>query len=215
MKETVKPSDRLTAIAKRINAEHAAGERDAKSALRHHHAAGRELLKAKDRLEHGEFGPWLKQHVKVSWRRANEYMQLATHWTDLKLADSANLTDALDRIALDAVRSREPEPEGQLQDGPHFLKVVMPTDDGQSHGPIELVPELPAPNNSRLRHRLRQKLVAAGNREPTDSQVFTSEELRAEQERQLQSRIKLVLADYQNLLPQLCEAIRKAAGIEG
>jgi phage N-6-adenine-methyltransferase len=67
----------LSQLADRINASHRAYEAAATTALRHAVEAGRLLLQAKGALPHGDWLPWLSEHVDCSIRSAQLYMQLA------------------------------------------------------------------------------------------------------------------------------------------
>jgi hypothetical protein len=67
----------LTDLAARINAEHDAASRDAKSALEHAFAAGGFLIEASNKIPHGEWLLWLADNCTVSERTAQFYMRLA------------------------------------------------------------------------------------------------------------------------------------------
>jgi hypothetical protein len=60
----------LPDLAARIKAEHEAVSTALKESVRHAIAAGELLIEAKDRLKHGEWLPWLKDHCTISERTA-------------------------------------------------------------------------------------------------------------------------------------------------
>jgi hypothetical protein len=84
----------LADLAARIAAEHRAFVAAVKRGLEHAIAAGHLLIKAKDRLGHGEWLPWLSDHCQVPERTAQLYMRLARHAPELarKSATVADLT---------------------------------------------------------------------------------------------------------------------------
>jgi hypothetical protein len=90
-KQAPKP---LATLAARIAAEHRAFVAAVKRGLEHAIAAGHLLIKAKDRLGHGKWLPWLSDHCQVPERTAQLYMRLARHAPELarKSATVADLT---------------------------------------------------------------------------------------------------------------------------
>src|SRR5215475_2896034 len=40
-------------------------------------AAGEKMIEAKPQMKHGEFGPWIKRHFRITERQARHYMALA------------------------------------------------------------------------------------------------------------------------------------------
>ena len=136
------PVASLVELAAAINAEHAAAERTARTALDHARAAGDKLLLAKAQVEHGQWLPWLSSNCPaLSARTARAYMQLSRNWGTLetKTADSANLSiDA----ALKLLNAPEPDPiTGDL------LSAADPATPGAYHDQItpQLLPATPAP----------------------------------------------------------------------
>jgi hypothetical protein len=73
----------LPALAERINAEHAAAESAARSAVLHARQAGEYLLQAKAQCRHGDWLSWLAANVRFSERTAQGYMRVAEHWPEL------------------------------------------------------------------------------------------------------------------------------------
>jgi hypothetical protein len=65
------------ALAEKINSEHRACERAAKSAVGHAITAGDYLAEAKDQAGHGNFGAWLEANFEGSERTAQTYMKLS------------------------------------------------------------------------------------------------------------------------------------------
>jgi site-specific DNA-methyltransferase (adenine-specific) len=96
----VRPAEDLAELAERINAEHAAGERETRRGLEHFRKAGEDLLKAKARVGHGKWLKWLKVSMKFSQPTAWNYMKLAENWD--KLSTANNLRDALRLLTEDA-----------------------------------------------------------------------------------------------------------------
>lgn len=67
----------LPSLAAGIKAAHDAVGANSRAMAEHALEAGRLLIEAKDNLKHGEFGPWLREHVSISERTARRYMTLA------------------------------------------------------------------------------------------------------------------------------------------
>lgn len=67
----------LTSLAADIEAAHEAVGVNSRAMAEHALKAGRLLNEVKDSLHHGEFGPWLREHVTISERTARRYMTLA------------------------------------------------------------------------------------------------------------------------------------------
>jgi hypothetical protein len=74
-----------TVLGARIRAEHEAGERSAKEAVRRYRRCGDLLAQAKDALGHGHFGPFLAR-TGIKPRSAQVYMQLAREYPKLPAA---------------------------------------------------------------------------------------------------------------------------------
>jgi hypothetical protein len=195
----------MAAIAKRINAAYARGERDSRKALLHYRDAGRELREAKERLKHGEFGEWVERNTKLSWRRANECMQVARDWRDLKLAESANLTEALLRIKQEGIEPIELSEETEWTEDGEYV-VIEPSEESQDIEYIEPSEE------SQERGPQYLKVVPPKVVDCRRTKI-SSKQLMAEQEQALKRDIEQLLDRYLDWLPELCESIRKAAGI--
>lgn len=69
-------SNRLPVLAAEIKIAHAGVNSAAKVAAEHAIEAGRALIEAKALLKHGEWLPWLKEHVGFSDRTAQIYMKI-------------------------------------------------------------------------------------------------------------------------------------------
>ncbi len=93
----------LVTLAREIQTEHDAAFGKAREALEHARRCGELLLQVKDSLKHGEWLPWVKEHVTVSDRQARRYMQLAQNWEAIaaKSDTVSNLTmrEALSGLA--------------------------------------------------------------------------------------------------------------------
>ena len=48
-----------------------------RAGLPYYQAAGEKMLEAKSQLKHGEFQPWIKRNLGISYRQAWQYMKLA------------------------------------------------------------------------------------------------------------------------------------------
>ena len=73
------PKPDLAALAERINNFHKQVEDAGRNIIGNAIRAGLALFDAKKEVGHGNFLPWLKKNCRVSERRAQDYMKLATH----------------------------------------------------------------------------------------------------------------------------------------
>src|SRR6516165_5266272 len=76
----------LSALAERINTYHKQVEDAGRNIIANAIRAGLALIDAKKEVGHGNFLPWLKQNCKVSERRAQDYMKLATNRLKIEAA---------------------------------------------------------------------------------------------------------------------------------
>ncbi len=76
-KAIIEASNSLADLAARIKDEHEAAESCMRESVQHSINAGNLLLEAKAQLKHGQWLPWLSEHVEISTRTAQLYMQLA------------------------------------------------------------------------------------------------------------------------------------------
>jgi hypothetical protein len=89
--------NRLATLAASIRALDAAIRRSAEQIAREAVEAGKLLIEAKGLLRHGEWLPWLREHVAMSERTATRYMRLARsgleigHVADLGIAAAARV----------------------------------------------------------------------------------------------------------------------------
>jgi hypothetical protein len=74
----------LAQLAKKINAEHTAALRAARTCLKHARRAGELLAEAKEHCGHGKWLPWLEANVEFTPRTAQRYMRLAERWPELE-----------------------------------------------------------------------------------------------------------------------------------
>jgi len=89
MSTTTKPTDlALPDLAVAMNEHHHAAEKAANASLQHAVAAGRLLVEAKAKVEHGEFGAWVKANFTGSYPTARLYMQVANRWHELEQNDN-------------------------------------------------------------------------------------------------------------------------------
>src|SRR5262252_2390983 len=83
----------LDELARRINAGHAEFDRLSRACVGHAIQVGRWLEEVKARVGHGNFMPWVAEHVNFSHRWVSGYMFLAEHQHLLpKLEGASNLT---------------------------------------------------------------------------------------------------------------------------
>ena len=74
----------LAKLATEINEHHRAAETALRSGLEHALEAGRLLMEAKGRCQHGTWGGWLEKHFEGSERTARAYMQVAKRWPEIE-----------------------------------------------------------------------------------------------------------------------------------
>lgn len=103
-------SEDLATLASRINAEHAAVERTARTSLEHARAAGEALAKAKKQVGHGNWMKWLKDNVRCSQPTAFRYIKISSGWNKLFTVNNLSITDALRLLSID-----EPEPDNPVE----------------------------------------------------------------------------------------------------
>jgi hypothetical protein len=84
---------RLEALAEKINALHGKVEVALRAGLEHARNAGELLLQVRDQCDHGEWLPWLRDHVQFSERTAQAYMRVARRWGELVEAKAQGLAD--------------------------------------------------------------------------------------------------------------------------
>jgi Protein of unknown function (DUF3102) len=70
-------SNSLCDLAARIKVEHSAVSESLRESVRHSIAAGELLIEAKAQVAHGQWLPWLRDHVEISERTAQVYMRCA------------------------------------------------------------------------------------------------------------------------------------------
>jgi hypothetical protein len=86
----VRPSA-LPKLAVKIRTEHAACERDARSAVEHAIRCGELLAEAKGKVKHREWLPWLAENFPATQQTANGYMRIASNYgTSRDLPASVN-----------------------------------------------------------------------------------------------------------------------------
>ncbi len=77
-------SKRLSAIGRRLAAEHKAADQSFHDSLDHARRAGELLAEAKGLLKHGEWIPWLAANFEGSETTARGYMRVAEHWPEVE-----------------------------------------------------------------------------------------------------------------------------------
>jgi len=86
-------SNSLTDLAARIRLEHYAAAEKLSEALRHAMAAGDLLIEAKALVQHGQWLPWLKDHVDISERTAQLYMRVAKNRAEIEAQKRNDVAD--------------------------------------------------------------------------------------------------------------------------
>ena len=86
-------SNSLADLAARIRFEHTAVADNLSEALAHSMAAGDLLLEAKAQLKHGQWLPWLKDHVDISERTAQLYMRTAKNRAEIESQKRNSVAD--------------------------------------------------------------------------------------------------------------------------
>ena len=102
-------SNSLAELAARIRAEHDDAKGAIKRGVEHAIAAGALLLEAKEKLQHGQWLPWLEEHCGLSERSARRYMRLARNKD--KLGENGHVSDLSLRGALDTLTTHLPDDE--------------------------------------------------------------------------------------------------------
>ena len=87
----------LTALAEKINAEHAIAEEHARTAVQHAIRCGELLTEAKTQVAHGQWLPWLEANFVGSDRTASAYMRLAANRQHV--ADLSSVREALEHLS--------------------------------------------------------------------------------------------------------------------
>jgi hypothetical protein len=105
-----------TALSERIRAEHEAGARALKEAVKHFRRCGEALLKVKADLGDGRFGHFLKTRAKLHPRQAQRFMLLAKEMAKLPAENATrvsrlSLRDALGELARTSSRVAKLRPE--------------------------------------------------------------------------------------------------------
>ena len=90
----------LHSLADDINREHGAVKASFRQSVEHAIKVGRLLLKAKERVQHGQWGDWLSENTEISARMASSYMRLSRDLPALDEANQKRVSDLSFREAL-------------------------------------------------------------------------------------------------------------------
>lgn len=114
--QDIDQAEAMQGLARQINAAHASAENALRASLGHARTAGELLVQAKAQCKHGQWLPWLREHVRCSARTAQAYMRIASRWSELeaKAQAIAHLTFE-DGLKLLAESNEPPETDEQLQ----------------------------------------------------------------------------------------------------
>jgi hypothetical protein len=129
--EVALPADDLRKLADRINTEHSAIVRDAKSAVTRAIAAGVALIAAKAAIPRGLFGRWLGANTCVAERTAQLYMQMYRAKPQIEglLRDqSATIAGLTLTGAVRMIRDGRQEIEADESNGPDSASPSPPPD---------------------------------------------------------------------------------------
>jgi Protein of unknown function (DUF3102) len=120
---SVNLSNRLPGLAEEIRSHVIASRNAARTTLASAIAAGEALIEAKGLVEHGGWLPWLKEHVDIGERQAQNYMRLAKRREKIE-AKSALTSD----LTISAVISELTRPTSFVPPDGH-IKVGIREDD--------------------------------------------------------------------------------------
>lgn len=95
--------DSLAEIASRITTAVARAEDSARSACAYALEAGSLLLRAKEKVGHGDWLPWLTKHITLAPRTCRAYMQLASKVSVLPAEERQRVADLPVREAVRAI----------------------------------------------------------------------------------------------------------------
>lgn len=129
---TTIPAVTLDALSNQINAEHEKARIAFTEGFAHALKAGHLLLEAKDRVQHGEWLPWLRENCKVSERTARLYMQVARERDRLE-RETASLADLTLEGAVRHLAEPKPGSVAELRK----TGVPIPTVDSMLFGVID------------------------------------------------------------------------------
>jgi 16S rRNA G966 N2-methylase RsmD len=127
--EAAQPIDRLSVLAVEIRAYHAEVEQAARRSFEAMLSAGDKLIEAKALLDHGQWGPWLKQHCRIKRSTVTLYMDLARNRTVLEIANVSNLSvwvakELIAEAKLKEFRERQREVARNLPDSTDRYRLI-------------------------------------------------------------------------------------------
>lgn len=114
------PAVNINDAAQELNRLHGEIEQKLRTTVQDAIRAGEILTQVKDRLDHGEFLPWIERNCEFRRTQADVYMRLYRHGD--KLPTAGNLREAEQIVA--QIESREKQSEGQKarERVKHYLK---------------------------------------------------------------------------------------------
>ena len=110
-KSPITDSDWLPKLADEINAEHAAAEESARDAVSRAYRAGKLLVKAKQRVGHGNWLGWIDENLTLSKRTAQAYMRVASKLPTLPAQQAEHVKGLT--LAEMVLLLREPREQGK------------------------------------------------------------------------------------------------------
>jgi site-specific DNA-methyltransferase (adenine-specific) len=124
-----RPVDRLSILAVEIMAAHAEAERAARRSIEAMIEAGEKLIEAKDLVDHGQWGPWLKQHCRIPRSTVTLYMDIARNREVLEIANVSNLSvraakDLIAEAKLKEWRAQQREAASGLPDDGEGFQLI-------------------------------------------------------------------------------------------
>jgi hypothetical protein len=98
MSDIAKSNTGLDELAARVKTAHAAVRKSANDIVAQAITAGLALIEARDKLEHGEWLPYLKKKCELSQRTAYDYMLIAANRNKFALGANLGLKEILRQI---------------------------------------------------------------------------------------------------------------------
>jgi len=114
------PSVNIDSAASELNLLHGEIERKLRTTVQDAIRAGEILTQVKDRLDHGEFLPWIERNCEFTNKTAESYMKLHRHAS--KIESVSNLQDAYREVAqIESSEKQSEEKKSRLR-VLHFLR---------------------------------------------------------------------------------------------
>lgn len=126
----------LEHLAAQINKEHNASVKAASSTVEHARRAGELLIEAKDRVEHGQWLPWLKDNFPFTTVTAQNYMRIAREWPQIVAIANTKGVLYLPGVAQVLRWLADPNADDDLGgDDPSFVRALLSAPEGKGENP--------------------------------------------------------------------------------